>query len=508
MLNISKQLFSAWNDAGLLYCHWKSNEHLLPGLDGLTDLDVLLSRDDKTEGEYLLNELDFLQCRSQFGSRYPNVDDWIGFDKETGNLIHVHLHYGIVTGHKGMKEYALQWTDMALKTRILNEEYGVYTMEPNLEMVTLYTRIGLKADFKSLARCMKGTFKFPKDVQREIDWLKEHVDMNRVHHLLETFYGEKAESVYRIMEKEKIKSSDYLALRKITESVFKKCRRIKCFVRLREILFYIYQKWGKWGIGKFDKSIITKKVPKSGVGTTIAFIGQDGCGKSTVTTEIQKWLNWKIEAKRFYLGSGEHYNSLYKRLLSKGSKLKKRRGKTQIDSTKDVGQPSKIVKRKKNIKNFIIAYLVAKKYLTVARRAYKEVLTSEKYRRKGGTPLFDRFPQSQFEGIYDGPKIASYIRGTGLDFFVIRQMAKRERRYIERIQQYQPKVVFKLMLSPDESIRRKPFERLETVARKHEITKKLQFNDSIVHVVDAAQDYQQELVFIKNMIWKVLVQKQ
>ena len=51
MLTISKDLFTAWNDANLFYCHWKSNEHLLPGLDGTTDLDVLLSRDDKEKGE-------------------------------------------------------------------------------------------------------------------------------------------------------------------------------------------------------------------------------------------------------------------------------------------------------------------------------------------------------------------------------------------------------------------------------------------------------------------------
>lgn len=40
MLKISKALFTAWNKEDLLYCHWKSNEHLLPGLDGATDLDV------------------------------------------------------------------------------------------------------------------------------------------------------------------------------------------------------------------------------------------------------------------------------------------------------------------------------------------------------------------------------------------------------------------------------------------------------------------------------------
>lgn len=508
MLNISKKLFTAWSENGLLYCHWKSNEHLLPGLNGLTDLDVLLSRDDKEAGEKILRDLDFLQCKSQFGSRYPLVDDWVGFDAETGALIHVHLHYGLVTGHKSMKEYALVWTDMALRTRMLNEKYGVYTMEPNLEMVTLYTRIGLKADFKSLARCRKGTFEFPKDVQREIDWLKERIDFVKVRQLLDTFYGDRAEPVYKIMQKEKIDADDFLKLRKITEFNFRKNRRIKCFVRLREVLFYNYQKWGKRLVGRINKTFITKKVPISGIGTTIAFIGQDGCGKSTVTMEIQKWLNWKIEAKRFYLGSGEHYNGLYKKILAKGAKMKHHGGKTSNDTTKLTGSIPKPVKRGKNIKNYIVALLVANKHLTVARRAYKEVLQTEKYRRKGGIPLFDRFPQTQFEGIYDGPKIAVYGHETGLNTWLIKLMARRERMYIEKIQFFQPGIVFKLLLPPEESIRRKPFERLESVARKHEITKNLKFNNSVVHIVDATQDYQQELLFIKKEIWKAIIQNQ
>ena len=160
MLNISKELFASWNEAHLLYCHWKSNEHLLAGLEGKTDLDVLLSRTDKNQGEKLLRSLDFLKCKSQYGSRYFEVDDWIGFDKDTGALIHLHLHYALVTGHKGMKEYSLPWIDLALRTRVMNEKYGVYMMEPNLEMMTLYTRIGLKADVINLVRCRMGNFIF------------------------------------------------------------------------------------------------------------------------------------------------------------------------------------------------------------------------------------------------------------------------------------------------------------------------------------------------------------
>ena len=61
MLAISKKLFDSWND-NVLYCHWKSNEHLEDGLDGKTDLDVLVSAEDKEKGRDILNNLSFIRC--------------------------------------------------------------------------------------------------------------------------------------------------------------------------------------------------------------------------------------------------------------------------------------------------------------------------------------------------------------------------------------------------------------------------------------------------------------
>ena len=152
MLEICQCLFSQWNDIGIRYCHWKSNEHLTEGLNGITDLDVLLDEADKEKGCTVLKEHRFLYCKSQFGSRYPFVDDWIGFDSATGKLIHLHLHYKIITGHKGMKEYTLPWTDDVLSTRVLDKITNVYISDPNFEILTLFSRFGLKAHYKQIKK--------------------------------------------------------------------------------------------------------------------------------------------------------------------------------------------------------------------------------------------------------------------------------------------------------------------------------------------------------------------
>lgn len=478
MLSISKDLFSAWNSADLEYCHWKSNEHLLEGLNGITDLDVLLASHDRSKGEKILRDLDFLKCKAQVGSRYPDVDNWIGFDKPTGKLIHVHLHYSIVTGHKGLKEYDLPWADIALKMRQFNAEYGIYVMDPSLEIITLYTRIGLKADIITLARCHMGKFRLDKGFKREIDWLRERVDMDKVKRLLEAYYKDKSPQILEIIEKSDIDLYSYLKLRKITEVTFKRERRIQSFIRLRELFFLIYHTVFKRLILKFTP-LITKKVSAAEKGLSIAFLGQDGAGKTTVTKNLIKWWNWKLDVRYVYFGSGENYTSWKKRLSRK------------IPSNKFF--------------KFIKAALAILDLRDVQRNAYKNIKNIQRYIEKGGVAIYDRYPQNKYPGISDGPKIRLFLKkNIGISSLnrILIPFAKSEEKYISKILTYTPDVVFKLVLPPEESIRRKPQDNLETITRKHEIIKSLEFENSDVYTIDATMPFEDEMIMIKKIIWQ------
>lgn len=500
MLEVCKQLFCQWNSNNVKYCHWKSNEHLQEGLDGETDLDVYVSPSDKTLAESLLTECQYIECHTQKWHQYPSVFEWIGFDKSTGRLVHVHLHYQIITGTKFCKEYVFPIDEMIISSRIIDYATNVYVTNPDLEIIILYSRIALKAKKKKTIRV--GT----SDC-REINYLKERILAEMVKNLCVQLIGDLGNEFFDFIMKDKLSPQEWYRVFQIASGWLKPYRKYsKLHVSLRHhfyklidlSLYVMNEKYGRYFINK-------KTLPGSSV--SICLIGQDGSGKSTVTIELCKWLNWKLAAHRFYLGSGDHYNGFLKRVISKGVKIKHQSEKPMSADAR-VSTPVKLVKRKKNLKNVVPALIVAKNRLNIACRAYKEVLRSEKYRIKGGIPLFDRFPQNQFEGIYDGPKIAETYRMTGLDYGLVKFMAKREQRYIEKIQKYQPRLIFKLMLSPEESIRRKPFENYDAVVRKHEITKQLQFPNSTVHVVDATQDYQAELIFIKNEIWKCLLQNQ
>ena len=500
MLEVCKQLFDRWN-SGVRYCHWKSNEHLMEGLDGETDLDVFVQPSDKELAETMLIQSGYLECRTQKEHQYPNVFEWIGFDSATGKLVHVHLHYQIITGTKFCKEYVFPIDDLIISTRVQDVDTGVFVTDPNLEIIILYSRIALKATKK---HCIKPD----KSSVREIIYLKALIDKDKVLSYCRQLIPKFGDDYCQIITEEELDASGWFRVYQIAKEWLEPYRK---YSQTRVFFRHFYYKSCssviKIANNKFNRCIVSRKT-FPGRSFSVCLLGQDGSGKSTVTIALEKWLTWKIEARRFYLGSGDHYNSLLKRFIVKSAKYKHRNDITRKEYEEQIKKvESAPTKRKKTIKNFFVAVLVAKNHLDVARRAYKVVLCSDNYCRHGGIPLFDRFPQIQFEGIYDGPKIANYCRETGLDYFLIRLMAKREHKYIEKIQHYQPKLVFKLMLSPEESIRRKPFEHLDAVARKHEITKQLQFANSKVRVVDATQDYQQELLYIKNEIWKMLQDK-
>lgn len=480
MLDISKRLFLYWNTSDVVYCHWKSNEHLVPGLDGETDLDVLMDLSSKEKGCKILGELSFLPCKSQFGSRYPNVEDWIGFDASTGKQIHVHLHYALVTGHKGLKEYSLPWCQMTLDTRVQDLGSGVFIMEPNLEIVTLFTRIGLKCNAKQYFKAHLGKYALSEDIKKEIDWLKERVNKDSVKNIAETFFKHNPQQLCSLIFADNYDSAWLIRLENVVTSNMRTYRRFGLVVN--SVLRVYYR--GALVIRNRYKNawnLITRKCPSAGNGLVIAFIGQDGSGKSTVTQDIRKWLSWKLEAKRFYLGSGEHYNPWEKKIQER------------LD---DKHNPLlKMVKK-------ILSFRLVKK---IADLSYKNIRRAFKYADKGGIALLDRYPQTEYPSINDGPKLRTSVLPK-VQSAVARKLvmwyADREERTLQKATAYQPDVVFKLMLSPEESIRRKPFENYEGVKRKHEIIKSLRFPGSTVYEIDATQDYEQEIIQIKNIIWQ------
>ena len=276
MLEVCKQLFNLWNDSNVQYCHWKSNEHLMEGLDGETDLDVFVYPSDREKAEYQLKECRYIECRIQKGNQYPNVCEWIGFDSSTGRLVHVHLHYQIITGTKFCKEYVFPIDDLIIATRVLDKDTNVYVTNPNLEIIILYSRIALKAK--------KNHEIHPSENDRkEIAYLKERMQTEVVLQLCKQLIGKDGDTLYKLIMADNLLSEEWYRVYHISSTWLKPYRKYsKVYVFLRHKYYHFLYLFFLLANRKFNCCFINRKTfPNRHL--SICLLGQDGSGKSTVT---------------------------------------------------------------------------------------------------------------------------------------------------------------------------------------------------------------------------------
>lgn len=484
-LKAAIELFESWNDNGVIYCHWKSNEHLLEGLAGETDLDILCDIQQKRLCREILINKNYIRLKPQFGSRYPDVEDWVSCDEDTGKMIHIHLHFQMITGHQGLKEYLLPWTELALNTRILNPYYHVYTIEPALELMILFSRIGLKATNSKIYMAKKKCFKLPYEDYKEIRYLLEKADFAELKQLVERYFPKSSADMCQVLESDEYDGNWYVKLYNCCIRDLEKYSRLSVLPKQICRLFYYLLIRMRFYINRHIKEIfILKKSLGHKRGVVIAFIGQDGAGKSTISEEVKAWLEWKLDVRKYYLGSGDHYYSLQKSL----SYLFKC-GKFDL-----LGKAFSIL----DLKN-------------LSRHVRKSTIKAFAYSEKGGIAVFDRYPQLMVYGINDGPKIRKALANKKMSCLlseILYHYAITEEANYKKAIEIEPDLVIKLILPPEVSVQRKPEESLESVTIKNNIIKRMRFKNSKVITIDATMDYSEELRIIHNEIWKCIRKKQ
>lgn len=477
ILSICSALFEDWNYNNVCYCHWKGSNHIINGLTGASDLDILVDETHNNLATDLLRKNGFKQFKTQWGIRYKGVQDWIGLDKPTGKLVHIHYHNYMVMGHTGVMEYVFPLQKEVLESRILLEEYGVYVTNPNYELVSFFVRIGLEYPNKKLMKSTEGYILTAKSIE-EVIYLKERSSEEQIKNILDTLFPKTSSVILEIITKETVSAEDIKILSHLCKKYVKGNNALwiniiksKCIMAIMHyIIPMIHKSWGT----------PLRKVPISEEGFTIAFLGQDGAGKSTVTEDICKWLSWKIDYRLNYLGYGVQFDCWERRLQKR---LQKR--KDPLSALIRMWLPFRIaIKLSENSKNVIIR--------------------SKKYALNGTVILYDRYPQTMYSGINDGPKIRSSILPQ-LSSIVLRKIASCyasiEEKNLEKAVKLHPDLVVKLMLPVEESLRRKPHENYEAVKAKHEIIKSLPFEKSKVYTIDVTQPYESEILQIKSLIW-------
>ncbi|MDX1412985.1 MAG: hypothetical protein R3293_02280 [Candidatus Promineifilaceae bacterium] len=494
-LQISLMLFDSLEGAGVRHCHWKSNQHLSDALTGATDIDLLVDKCESIACESVLTGLGFKRVHSQPWTRYPGIEDWLGFDEQTGSLVHVHLHYQLLSGRKFVKEQHLPWERLILDTAQRDPQFNIFITDPNLEIILLLIRVGLKTSTLALLGGFLGRKFLPKNIIAEFKYLYERVDFKEVYKyandLLQYENGQMICSA--IFDRSLERPATIWQIKKVIRRVLSKQKRygkLKTQTLGLYHFLYFFRSKVQRKFGFFNQA---GKRLHSG-GKIITVIGCDGSGKSTISRELRQWLSWKIDTHELYLGTGDGSIGLpFKLLKFLASRNGRRRTKLQaVSSAKMQSIPKKSV-----IRDLGSGFLG----LSIANERFRKTLKANRMRINGGLVITDRYPQNQFIGIYDGPR----INGTNGHNSRVREFfARREQAKYQSMTELVPDFVVKLHVPVEVALSRKPDHNVDQIRSKAQITRQLQFSGAEIIDINAAKPLDDVIKSVKKGVWESL----
>jgi len=497
MLTLCKNFFYDLNNSNVRYCHWKSNLRLDRAVSGQDDLDLLFDSHHIVELVSILNKNGFKYARSQYGSIYNGIEDWLGFDQETGRLVHLHVHYKLTTGISSVKQATVPWADYALVNTIMTDT-GVKVICPEIELLLLYVRNIFKLKLTGKIKNSLLGYHFNQHDLEEIEYLKQRIDSTRMLLIAGDLLDQtNAQFISDLMCKKTVGKDDLAKLNNYCRVFFRENQNTNyLYANMLSFIRNLVIKYRNY-LNKQKHFIPVRKTFNHG-GRIIAIIGADGTGKTTITNALIKWLSWKLDVRTAYFGSGDGYKNLFSILIGKLSRVKRKGIKKNTDSGDITNNPQQISFRK-----YIGRNMLSMKLINLAKNNNKVLAKLNIYRNLGGIAIVDRYPQVQVKGIYDGPKVELSLAGfkdTSLKSYLVRS----EMKNFKILSTVQPDIVFKLILPPEISVQRKPDHDIAEVMRKAEITKILTFPKSKIYEVDVNRNLDDILLDIKKIIWEAL----
>lgn len=463
---------------GVRFVHWKSNGHLAKGLAGRTDIDMYADPLQRDTVRATLREQGCLEMVSQPWGRYPDVEDWLAMDEETGRFLHIHLHFALVTGLRRIKHLRLPWGEALLTNSETTLDPVWPTPTAEMELMILIVRMWAKMPPAK----RKGKLRLPPHVRAEFDWLLGRADAARL----------------RQLAGELLPAFDVAPIVALVgtpppsdEAVLAVCRDV--YGRFTDHYRMPWATARAKAAGLNARAALTKELRKlrpatvtgkcaAGQGLVVAFIGSDGSGKSTLTAEIRKWLRYKLDVHSYYLGSGQGSTRLLDRLRHT-VKAKTRKPKKQASA----GAP----RTKKPPGAF--GRLLALHHLPAVGARRRALAEARRLARGGSMVVIDRFPQAEVAGIYDGPRLQD---GNSFGW-----AARAEMKGFAGLAAHKPDLLVKLVVSPEVAHARKPDHSLSSIERKCAITRDLRFDGIEVVAIDADQPLEQVMLEAKRAIW-------
>jgi thymidylate kinase len=495
-LELVNDLFKVLNERGIRYCHWKSTFGLSKGMSGETDLDLLVARSHQRLFVEILLEHNFKPFNPDPSRQYSGIVDYLGFDEESGKLVHLHVHYHLVLGEQYIKNYQLPLEDLLLDNTYLT--HGVRIPVPELEVILLVIRSLLKyrdedwlRDRLKVGR-QKG---LTEDTIREFKHLLPQVNNQRIEFFIDQEFPFLSPSVVQdfleLIEEPTDIGGKLLPLRKTVRMDLASFQRYSSFrAKTKYFKERIKRHWILRRLGIMKWKLERGKTPDSG-GVTLAFVGIDGSGKTTIIREISTWLSWQLKVKNYYMGSNQPatiariLKGIYK--FTYNSRL--------------------VVRRLIGDRNFIhrifqemTRFTKSVRYLAEARDLQRRYLDGKRKSAQGSIVLFERYPlvcHSDFSYMLDGPRIEHLYNGNlGL---ISKRFANIEESIHTSFQS--PDHTFLFHVEPEVSLARKPDHEEDMIRSKYHAIQGIDRDGGHIIDIDGNLPYNEVLSQVKNLCW-------
>ncbi len=501
-LQVTAGLMERLHAENIVYCHWKSNEHLREALLGITDMDFLVDRAAAAGLARVLDETGYKRFAAVSGRSYPGVEDYLAMDDGTGRLAHLHLHYRLTLGQKHLKGYRLPWEDTVLAGRRFDEAGQTYVSDPHAELLLLIVRSVLKIRARDRCLAVVGRAYVRGAEMREFRWLRERVEPARLRELAVRLVGEEAATVLVDIADRGPGLRRLLKFRAAAAERLNLCRTygpVEATLRrwARELL------WLRSGLGKRllpPVKPLSRTDPRGGL--IIAFVGPDGSGKSTLVRGIVRWLSWKIDARGVYFGSGDGPSSLLRWPLKLALRVARRAGLVRPPGIGTCSEATRAAGHSPPRPAGPIAWARVLWALVLAREKSRSLRRAWRGRNLGMVMVCDRYPQSQVMGFNDGPLLAHWREHRWRPLRALSRLESAPYRFAE---EHPPDLVIKLRVSPGVARARKPEMRLEEIVRRNEAIASLKFpSPTIVCGVEADRSLDEVMLQAKRHVWAAL----
>jgi hypothetical protein len=309
--------------SGVRYCHWKSNQGLEAALLGEGDLDLLVDERDVQRFERLLWEQGFLRMQNPPIKSFPGLADFLGFDTETGELIHLHVHYRLVLGEERVKNHHLPVERWLLEGS--RDFAGVRVPSPEAELVLLYARAHLKTSPRACVRAAMGRAATPflTGTWDELTWLTEQVaDEAVVAACVQSGLVQLTGGLEAFLQRFRSGRVTPVSVLRQKRSVL---RQLRSYQRYPSLVAVGRKGWFRLRYAKPAQRLYPigkKRLPNGGI--LVSIVGADGSGKSTLSDDLPRWLGWKLQTRTLYFGQPKRSKTLValrraKRLAAQGS---------------------------------------------------------------------------------------------------------------------------------------------------------------------------------------------